>query len=238
MKSILLVLPFFLIGIVNGQEKVYMNDENVVLRDVGNFSELIIKGPFKVYFSTGKNSLAISASSVSARERIQVKESGGTVTISLDNSNGKWLSSANQHFKVYVSSPTLKRIDASGAVDFIVTDLLKSSALMLNFSGASDFLGKLECVQLDAEFSGASDIEASGTADKLNARVSGASSFKAAALKTKEAVLEASGASNIKAAATDSLSANASGASNITYYGNPIKLLSKSSGASNVKKGS
>jgi hypothetical protein len=91
MKNILVL--FFLLVSFNGiaQDKVIFNDEHVVLRDVQDFQSVVIKGPFKVYYSTDAESqVAVSAKDNDSRDRITTKVSGGTLYVSLDNSSVKW----------------------------------------------------------------------------------------------------------------------------------------------------
>ena len=159
MKSLLFSIALLCGIFLSAQEKVIINDPLAVFRDMGSFDGIEISGPFKVYYSFGTNySVAVSANSASARDRIRVKKSGGILMIDLENTYKTWFSNETR-LKVYISSPNIKFINASGAVDFFVTDLLKSDDLKVQFTGASDFLGKLECKRLQVHFSGASDIE-------------------------------------------------------------------------------
>ena len=151
MKKLLLFTLLIFSIFLSAQEKLIMNDPMAVLRDVGSFENIEIAGPFKVYYSIGNSyQVAISAKSSAARDRIQVKKSGNILIIELEKSYRNWIP-GDDHFRVYVSSPSVKNITASGAVDFLVTDLLKSNDLKIQFTGASDFLGKLDCQSLDLQ---------------------------------------------------------------------------------------
>ena len=237
MKRILLFLIILTSYMVQAQEKLIMNDPMAVLRDVGSFESIEVRGPFKVYYSVGNHcSVAVSARSESARDRIQVKKSGNLLIIDLETSYRNWIP-GDDHFRIYVSSPTVKNISASGAVDFLVTDLIKSDDLKIQFSGASDFLGKLDCKALQLHFTGASDIELTGNAKSLRGVFTGASKLKASTLQVEDADLKASGASHVYLSVSQKLHANSTGASDIVYYGNPSVLEVNSSGASKIKRG-
>jgi hypothetical protein len=236
MKNIL-VLVFVLLAF-NGiaQDKVIFNDEHVVLRDVQDFQEVVIKGPFKVYYSSdAETQVAVSAKDNDARDRITTKVSGGTLYVSLDNSGAKWWG-VNKEFKVYITAPKLNALNVSGAVNFVVVDILKSTNLSLILSGASNFSGKIDAEEIKANLSGASDCKVSGSANKFGLVCSGASSFKGADLKVDEADLNASGASSIKIQVIESLKAHASGASSIQYKGAPKMYNQSASGASSIKQ--
>jgi hypothetical protein len=105
----------------------------------------------------------------------------------------------------------------------------------LNISGASKATaGDLKSDNFKLDVSGASKIKLSGEADHLDIEASGASRVEADDFKAGVVSAEASGASKILVFATDSVTANASGASNITYSGNPKNVKKNSSGASSV----
>jgi hypothetical protein len=236
MKNIL-VLVLVLIAF-NGiaQDKVIFNDEHVVLRDVQDFQSVVVKGPFKVYYSSDpETQVAVSAKDSDARDRITTKVTGGTLYVSLDNSGVKWWG-MNKEFKVYITAPRLNALNVSGAVNFVVVDILKSTNLSLILSGASNFSGKIDAEEIKTNLSGASDCKVSGSANKLDLVCSGASSFKGADLKVDEADLDASGASSIKIHVIESLKARASGASSIQYKGSPKIYNQNASGASSIKQ--
>jgi hypothetical protein len=218
------------------QDKVIFNDENVVLRDVQDFQAVVVKGPFKVYFSSDpETQVAVSAKDSDARDRITTKVTGGTLYVSLDNSGVKWWG-MNKEFKVYITAPKLNALNVSGAVNFVVVDILKSTNLSLILSGASNFSGKIDAEEVKANLSGASDCKVTGSANKFDLVCSGASSFKGADLKVDEADLDASGASSIKIQVIESLKARASGASSIQYKGSPKIYNQNASGASSIKQ--
>jgi hypothetical protein len=236
MKNILVL--FFLLVSFNGiaQDKVIFNDEHVVLRDVQDFQSVVIKGPFKVYYSTDAESqVAVSAKDNDSRDRITTKVSGGTLYVSLDNSSVKWWG-VNKEFKVYITAPKLNALTVSGAVNFVVVDILRSTNFSLILSGASNFSGKIESEEIKANLSGASDCKVSGSSNKLDLVCSGASGFKGSDLKVDKADLDASGASSIKIHVIETLKAHASGASSIQYKGAPKMYNQSASGASSIKQ--
>ena len=236
MKNILVL--FFLLVSFNGiaQDKVIFNDEHVVLRDVQDFQSVVIKGPFKVYYSTDAESqVAVSAKDNDSRDRITTKVSGGTLYVSLDNSSVKWWG-VNKEFKVYITAPKLNALTVSGAVNFVVVDILRSTNFSLILSGASNFSGKIESEEIKANLSGASDCKVSGSSNKLDLVCSGASGFKGSDLKVDKADLDASGASSIKIHVIEALKAHASGASSIQYKGAPKMYNQSASGASSIKQ--
>ncbi len=107
----------------------------------------------------------------------------------------------------------------------------------LHVSGAS----KVNAVNIkndsfNLDVSGASKVKLQGETTNLDAEASGASKVEADNLKAVKVNAHASGASKVLVFATDSIDADASGASGITFSGNPKTVRKNASGASSVKQ--
>jgi len=117
---------------------------------------------------------------------------------------------------VKVSMPELTGLDVSGATTAMV-------------NGA-----KTDSLKLEA--SGASKVKIDGEVKTLEIDASGASGIDAENLLAENAQAEASGASSSIVNASNQVEAIASGASTVTYMGNPTNITQNSSGASTIKK--
>jgi hypothetical protein len=117
---------------------------------------------------------------------------------------------------VTITMPRLTEVEASGASSVQVSGLRAET--------------------LTARVSGASAIQASGTTGRLTVSASGSSSIRMADLNANVVDARASGASNIQVQARESLVAEASGASTISYSGSPGQTRVESSGASNITR--
>lgn len=93
---------------------------------------------------------------------------------------------------------------------------------------------KTEYLKINAN--GASIVKISGEVKNLDVNANGASGIDAENLKTENAVVEASGASSVTVAPTNELNAKASGASSITYIGEPKNIKQNASDVSSIKK--
>ena len=144
-----------------------------------------------------------------------------------------------QHIKTEVNGETLK-IYSEGKISPTAKLNVKISMPAiegLNLSGASD--GKVTNVRADSlelKASGASEVMISGEAKTLEAEASGASAIDAENLNVEDANVEASGASKAIVSATNELKVDASGASKISYTGEPKNIQQNSSGASSINK--
>lgn len=106
-----------------------------------------------------------------------------------------------------------------------------------DFSGASrSSIAGFEGGELSVRLSGASKMTLSGNFKRLVTTASGASELQAFDAPADEADADASGASELRITATNRLSATASGASNIRYRGNPVRLQMNATGASSIRK--
>lgn len=119
--------------------------------------------------------------------------------------------------------------------------------------GASNIKLDIECTKLECDIAGAAEATISGSATKAEFDILGASTLRASALKTSQveaeiagastahlttdiADVEASGASNININCSTQLKASAAGASTIRYSGDCQVNITKSTGASTIRK--
>jgi len=114
---------------------------------------------------------------------------------------------------VTISLPELNDVDVSGAST-------------VNVRGVNSD-------RFDIDVSGASVLSIQGNARDVDIDLSGASVLRALDLLTDIAVVDLSGASNVKLSVSTELSVDASGASSINYKGNP-RVRKETSGASSV----
>lgn len=124
--------------------------------------------------------------------------------------------SSRSSMKVRVSAPNIESLDASGVAKVDLSGV-KNSELRVNTSGASK-------------------VSLGGETGKVAIEVSGASSINADGLRAEAATVNASGASRVSVFATAELRSDASGASKITYSGNPKKVETSSSGVGSVSE--
>lgn len=142
---------------------------------------------------------------------IKTEVSGDTLKIYSEDSI-----SPKTQIKVKISMPAIEGLDISGA----------SSGNVVNVAADS----------LELKASGASKIMIGGAAKTLKVEASGASTIDTESLQAENADIEASGASRAMVSVTEELNVDASGASKITYIGEPKNIKQNSSGASSVTK--
>lgn len=224
---------------------------------VKDFTEFVSGGNTSIEISQGDTEYLRVEADAEVMKRIKVDQTGKRVSIWAKSSGGflNWFGHNNDPVHVVLRVRQLEYLEMSGGARAKLGDL-QGEKFQLNVSGAGDvnfaaLNAKLLKVELSGaanvridnvnsqrqnfDLSGASDIEikSASNTQELNVGASGASNFRARKLTSKHAKLGASGASHIEAAVTETLDANASGASSVDYYGNP-KTKTDASGASHV----
>jgi hypothetical protein len=202
-------------------------------RPVKNFNKIEVSGGFNVILTQGTvEKLTIDADD-DVLPKIITEVRGGTLIIRLENNT--W----NKNTKKMTAELTfinLDKIDVSGAVKITGTNPMKFSKLKIEGSGASKINLNLSVTSLSCDFSGASEITLKGNAPEFKIDLSGASNLEALEFLTRKCSIDCSGASDARVNATESLEIESSGASKITYTGNPAKVETDLSGASKISK--
>lgn len=136
-----------------------------------------------------------------------------------------------------IEMPDARRIDASGEVQVDLFGFTSTIDRRIDLSGASKLEGTLNAKHLRIDVSGASQLLIAGDAAQLDLTVSGASQVEARGFRAARADIDAGGASTVTITITDQADRlEATGASVITYYGEPIAEDVSISGASAVNR--
>lgn len=199
-----------------------------------NFNSVDISAPVKVIITRSDTYSVVVDGPDDMRDKLEVKVSGNELKISADR---EWLdffeSRINDDITVVINMPELENLEASGAVKVELNDI-KGRTLSVDISGASKLKGRVDVTVLEIGLSGSSTATLKGTSQKVKADCSGASHLKAGELSAESYVVSLSGACHAEVSATTSITGDASGASEVTYTGNP-RVSVKTSGASEVK---
>ena len=162
--------------------------------------------------------------------------------------------------KATISMPTLTYIELSGSSKLTSDDQfsntmhkfsiemrgasniefleLKTPDVDIELDGGSKATLKLRSSDVKADLAGASKLKVTGETTDLEVKAKSASRFDGERFETREAVIEASGASSVDVFPTRKLSVNLTGASKCRYYGDEDKLSVKAekvTGASSLK---
>lgn len=186
---------------------------NVVTEDrqVSGFKSVDVGGVFTVEVVAGKEFSVQVEADDNLLPLISTEVDNGVLEIRSE----KRIRSSSKLI-VRVTAPEIEHIDVGGAAKASVAGV-KNSKFSVHTSGASK-------------------LSVSGETTDLSVEVSGASKVDASELKTENAKVDASGASNVSLNISGDLKAEASGASKISYSGTPRNIEKHTSGASKVSQ--
>jgi hypothetical protein len=206
---------------------------------VGNFNSLEIGNAFEVHIFKG-STYSISATGDEADlDRIEVDLNGSTLEVSLEETywtNWRNWKSGTKKIVLNITMPRLRDAEFNGASKVALEGFVDEEEMSLHVSGAAKLSStKLVADKLLLDLSGASKVDMRGQVLKLTIDLSGASQINLTEMIARDADVDASGASHVELNVQKSLRVEASGASKITYLGNPA--VSKDlSGASFVRR--
>jgi hypothetical protein len=142
----------------------------------------------------------------------------------------------DDNLEAEITMPILTRVEASGASHVTLIGFDSPQTLRVVASGASSVGGEIQAGEMSIEASGASSISLAGGAANLVLEVSGASSVDLESFPVTDLRAELSGASSAVVNASGTLDVEASGASELSYLGNPTLGSVNTSGASTVRE--
>lgn len=224
--------------------------------DFQDFTRVAVSSAFEVEIVQSSTwSVSVTAQE-KLFENINVQRNGDKLEINLNWGWGTWLSNwSYQRPKAKITMPVFTGLDLSGASKGTVTgfksdnnaDILVSGASNLNINleaadmdmeitGASRIEGTIKAARIRAEISGASRATLSGSAENIDLNASGASTVDLEDVVTKKVDVNLSGASKATVSPEESMKLAISGASSLSYTGNPALEAIEVSGASTVHK--
>lgn len=153
-------------------------------------------------------------------ENLIVSETDGVLNL---YSIKKLSTKGQKRMSVYISSPTLEKIDMSGVGNFVLNGFVEAETLTINFEGVGNFEGMdLKSNTIKATYKGVGNLKLGGKTDLLELRSQGVGSVDSKGLKAKDAVVRAEGVGSVKCYASESIDLTNSGVGSITYFGNPV----------------
>jgi len=221
--------------------------------EITGFTEVEVVSAFQVEISKGdKFSVSIDADNF---HYIKAEKNGETLVIGRQGI--EWLAPFHSQPRARVTMPLLKRIDLSQAsrgkiegfdsnenlnikiseASHLDARQIVARELQVEVSGAAGLDGEMKVTgnaRLNA--SGASSIVLTGSAADIKVKANGASRVELDRFAVQNASVDLSGASNGSVNLNGKLDARASGASNLTWVGNPTMGEIMTSGASNLRR--
>lgn len=233
-NSIFALIALALLSSCNliGGERVNGNG-NIVTEtsDLSGFSGVSVGGAIDLYVSQGNSYSVKVVADENLQQFLRITKDGDVLNIRPENNMNLRSSSG---IKVYITSPTINKLGASGASNIIAETALQGNELYIDLSGASTAKVDLDYSGVEMDLSGASTAELRGKSKSIDIEGSGSSHVNAMDHTTAEANVDISGASSVNIFVTEKLDAEASGASEVVHSGG-ARVNSNTSGASSVR---
>ncbi len=209
-------------------------------RDLDPFTEVAVSSGIDVELTQGANfDVQVEAEDT---DDIVTEVVGDTLRIYKGNS-WNWYSFGliglfmdDGDLKARVTLPTLTRVRTTGGSDVRGQGTFTGNDLELDTSGGSSITLDINYDSIDAGSSGGSRMHLSGTANMGKLRSSGGSRQNAEDLAIKDADLRSSGGSDLNVGVVETLTARASGGSDIRYEGDPQVRETDESGGGDITR--
>jgi hypothetical protein len=202
-------------------------------RTTGQFNSVDVSGNINVYVRQDSLTSVKIEADENLLEYIHITVDGSKLDIREED--GYNLSSA-KGIKVYVSGPSFKQFESSGACDIFSENQIKSSEpVTIKLSGSCDVNMDISAPKIEVDLSGAGTIVLKGETKDFNVDGSGSTNVKCFDLMTENTDIEMSGAGDAEVFASVKLSVHVSGAADVKYKGNAV-VNQEVSGAGSVKK--
>lgn len=201
-------------------------------RTYSNFSGVEVSSAIHLYVKQDSVYSVKVETDENLQSHIIISEENGVLRIQEEDGTNL---NATGKIKIYVSAPSIKSLNASGACRIISENELSADGIDIDVTGASHADLQLKSPNISASMSGASSVTLAGQTKDLTIKGSGASDANCFELLSENAVVDLSGASKAEVFASVKISAEASGASDVRYKGSAT-IIQNTSGAGSVKK--
>jgi putative autotransporter adhesin-like protein len=198
--------------------------------DLSGVTSVVVGAHFVVHLGMGGPARATVTMDDNVTDRVEATVIGDQLHLGIKPG----LSVRKATLSAEVTVGRLDRLGTSGASRVILNPALTSPALQLVLSGTSAVTGPVTVGQVQATVSGAGTLALSGQAHDLRFSAAGGSQLQLADLIVRHLDATLSGASHATVTVTDTLAAQATGASVLRYEGTPSVTRSQTSGMSSI----
>ncbi len=219
-KKILSVILAFTFAITSFAQSTNNGGLSKTSHKVEDFDAISVSGARTVYLTQGDEFSVVVEADQKIQEFVTLEVENNTLKFGFSKKITKY-----NNLNFYVTAPSYKGIKASGASEVKSIETLVGNDLKINASGATDIKLDVKYESIVSRLSGASDVTLNGTAVSSIVQCSGASDFRGKNLKTSNSVVTGSGASSCFVNATENITYEVSGASDVKYVSTPETVI-------------
>lgn len=202
-------------------------------RSAGQFNSVEVSGNINVYAKQDSSSAIRVEADENLQQYVEIRNDGDVLRIrSQEGFNLK----PSRQIKVYVSSSTFKKFQASGACDLFSEGKITSPAEVdYDLSGSCDVTMDVNAPKISVDASGACTVKLNGQTKDFHVEGSGSTDIKSFDLLAENVDLNISGAGDAEIYASVKISGTISGAASVRYKG-AAQTDIHTSGATSVNK--
>lgn len=198
-------------------------------RTAGNFNGISVGGGFEVEVKIGPVTSVVVEADDNIIKYIETSTSGNTLKIRTEDLHNY----SDVHMKVYITTPSLKKVSTSASAEVVVQDVLVSTdKLTFKASSGSSIKTEIDAPEVDSDVSSGASITLSGKTKTYTAEASSGAEIRSWDLLSENTTVKVSSGSSARVHASVSLNATASSGASVTYHGAAAVNKSVSSGAS------
>lgn len=202
-------------------------------RNVGNFNSISVSSSFDVEVKIGTTAAIRVEADDNIMKYIVTNVSGNELRIKVEGMHNL----NDVHMKVFITTPSLIRINADASATVKVLDIIKDAGkLSFTATSSADIEAEVDAPEVEAQANSSGSVTLSGKTKNYKAQVSSSGDIKSAGLLSENADVEASSSGSADVYASVSLNANASSSGSIDYHGGATVKQSVSSSGSVEKK--
>lgn len=202
-------------------------------RPAGNFNGINVGGGFIVEVKIGPVTSVVVEADDNIIKYIETSTSGNTLKIRTEDLHNY----SDVHMKVYITTPSLKKLSASASAEVEVLDVLTGTdRLIFKSSSGADIVAEVDAPEIESDVSSGASITLRGKTKSYSAEGSSGAEIRSWNLLSESTSVNVSSGSSAKVHASVRLDIKASSGATVTYHGAAEPNNTISSGASIVRK--
>ena len=229
---------FLFISVLSTAQKRFKGNGDLITqeRSIGDFNQLLVKGPFKVELTSQFHGEITLNTDANLMDEIVTEIKDNTLIIRLKKQS--YLKPSNRK-SISIKAPltAMNKITHAGSGTIYASESFTTQDLQITHSGSGKIELAIEAQNTTVNLSGSGKIQLSGRSQNLSAKLSGSGNLRLANLVAKNGEVKLSGSGNIGLSCTESLMANILCSENVRYKGDPSKkLITKVSGSGSIRQ--
>ena len=225
-------------GLKGWTDKPATSIENKVQnRNVRPYDALRIEGDFEVILYRGEEGKIELSGPQSLLEEVEVENTSNGLRIKYATQWKKMFKSQSKNSTVRVRIPfeSLSSVSLSGSGRIQTEDTLQIQQFKAQLSGSGKIELDLDTRQTTVSLSGSGRLELHGQSENLSSRLAGSGIIDCKNLKTQSSDASLSGSGHINLHSLKSINSSIAGSGNVSVYGSPPKVKSKTAGSGKIK---